>query len=76
MPDTPTIRTGIYKHHKRGDRYQMLGVARHSETDELFVVYQALYGEQRMWVRPYGMFIQWVWHEGETVPRFKYVSSA
>ncbi len=80
----PTIRLGIYEHYKKHDRYEVLGIAQHSEGDEFFVVYQAQYGsagsprggERLLWVRPYEMFIQWVWQQGDTVPRFKYISPA
>ncbi len=68
-----TIRQGIYEHYKEHDRYRVFGVAYHSETHDAFVVYQAQYGGRQLWIRPYDMFIQWVWHEGDTVPRFKYL---
>ncbi len=63
----------IYEHYK-GQRYQVLGVARHSETLEELVVYQALYGEKGMWVRPLGMFLEEVVVNGVQMPRFKEVS--
>lgn len=50
-----TIQPGRYRHFK-GKEYQVLGLARHSETQELLVVYRALYGEGGLWVRPYEMF--------------------
>jgi len=64
----PTI-AGIYRHYK-GQRYRVLGTARHSETMEELVVYQALYGERGLWVRPAGMFAETVELEGEPIPRF------
>ena len=63
------ITTGIYRHHK-GQRYRVLGTARHSETLEELVVYQALYGEHGLWVRPAAMFAETVQRDGQTVARF------
>jgi hypothetical protein len=65
MPPVP----GVYRHYK-GQRYQVLGTARHSETLEELVVYRALYGERGLWVRPAGMFGQTVLVDGQPVPRF------
>jgi len=63
---------GIYEHYK-GMRYQLLAVGRHSETLEEVVIYQALYGEGDIWVRPLEMFIENIDKDGETLPRFKRV---
>jgi len=60
---------GIYRHYK-GQRYRVLGTARHSETLEPLVVYQALYGEFGLWVRPAAMFCETVVLEGEPMARF------
>jgi hypothetical protein len=60
---------GRYRHFK-GNEYEVLGVARHSETDERLVVYRPLYGEGELWVRPLAMFAGTVEHNGESVPRF------
>lgn len=60
---------GIYRHYK-GQHYEVLGLAHHSETEEALVVYRALYGEYRLWVRPLSMFNQSVERNGQTVPRF------
>ena len=60
---------GIYSHYK-GNRYEVLGVAHHSETEEALVVYRALYGEYGLWVRPLAMFTETVEVQGEPVPRF------
>ncbi len=60
---------GIYRHYK-GQRYRVLGTARHSETLEPLVVYQALYGDFGLWVRPAAMFCESVVLEGQTVARF------
>lgn len=66
------IRPGRYRHFK-GKEYRVLGVARHSETLEPLVVYQALYGERGLWVRPAAMWNEQVEREGRTMPRFTYV---
>ncbi|MBD8871735.1 DUF1653 domain-containing protein [Rhodanobacter sp. DHB23] len=60
---------GLYRHYK-GQRYRVLGTARHSETEEPLVVYQALYGEHGLWVRPAAMFAETVTVDGARVPRF------
>jgi len=65
---------GIYKHYK-GNLYKVLTTARHSETEEWMVVYQALYGERGMWVRPYKMFIEKVKVNGVMVDRFVFLKS-
>ncbi len=66
------IRPGRYRHFK-GKEYRVLGVARHSETLEPLVVYQALYGERGLWVRPAAMWNEQVEREGRTMSRFTYV---
>lgn len=66
-----TIATdGLYEHYK-GFRYKVLAVARHSETLEELVVYQALYGDRGIWVRPLAMFLENVKIDGRLQPRFK-----
>ncbi len=64
------IEKGIYKHFK-GNKYEVLGMAKHSETLEEMVVYKALYGEGGIWVRPVGMWEEEVEHEGKIVKRFE-----
>jgi len=66
------LQAGIYKHYK-GNLYEVLTTARHSETEEWMVVYKALYGEEGMWVRPYEMFLEKVEVEGVMVDRFAFV---
>lgn len=63
------LKAGTYRHFK-GGKYEVAGVATHSETGELLVVYSPLYGEGGLWVRPLSMFTEKVKHEGESVPRF------
>lgn len=65
-----SLKLGEYEHYK-GRQYKVLGVARHSETLEELVVYQALYGENDIWVRPLDMFIEEVEVDGKSVPRFR-----
>lgn len=67
-----TIRPGRYRHFK-GREYQVLGVARHSETGEEMVVYRPLYGERGLWVRPASMWNELVTRDGRTQPRFVYI---
>lgn len=64
-----SLTAGIYRHYK-GQRYRVLGTARHSETMEEVVVYQALYGDYGLWVRPAAMFCETVELEGEPISRF------
>lgn len=66
------IRPGRYRHFK-GNEYQVLGVARHSETEEEFVVYRALYGDYGLWVRPAAMWLETVERDGVRQPRFAYI---
>lgn len=66
------IKLGEYEHYK-GNKYRVIGVARHSETLEDLVVYEALYGEGGFYVRPLGMFLENVEVGGETVPRFRFL---
>ncbi len=60
---------GRYRHHK-GNFYEVLGVARHSESEEKLVVYRCLYGDGSLWVRPLGMFMESVNVDGRKIPRF------
>ena len=65
-----TIRPGRYRHFK-GNEYEVIGIARHSETEELMVVYKALYGEGGLWTRPAAMWNESVERDGNTYMRFK-----
>jgi hypothetical protein len=66
---------GRYRHYK-GNDYEVLGVATHSETGEKLVVYRALYGARGLWVRPVGMFGESVTVGEKPVPRFVYLGPA
>lgn len=70
------IKAGTYRHYK-GKEYEVLGVARHSETLEPLVVYRALYkseefGPDALWVRPLSMFTETILVDGKEIPRFAY----
>lgn len=69
------LKLGQYEHYK-GKRYRVLGVARHSETLEELVVYQKLYDDHGLWVRPLTMFLEEVERQGVKVPRFKYIDKS
>ncbi len=68
-----SIKPGRYRHFK-GKEYEVLGVARHSETEEELVVYRALYGDFGLWVRPVSMWNETVERDGKTFRRFTYIS--
>lgn len=70
LPPLPPTPPGRYRHHKGGE-YEVVGVARHSETLEPMVVYRPLYGEGALWVRPHAMFFGEVVIEGVPRPRFQ-----
>jgi len=61
---------GRYRHYK-GNYYDVIDVARHSETEEKMVVYRKLYDDGSLWVRPLGMFLEDVSVDGRLVPRFE-----
>ena len=63
---------GLYRHYKQNN-YRVIGLARHSETREWLVVYEALYGDGGLWVRPAVMFTETVEVDGRRVPRFERV---
>jgi len=63
------VEPGRYRHYK-GNYYEVIGTARHSETEEPMVVYRPLYGEGGLWVRPEAMFLETVEVDGKRVPRF------
>lgn len=72
LPAEP--RPGRYRHYK-GKEYRVVGLARHSETGEILVVYQLLYDDFSWWVRPAAMFVESVEIDGRRVPRFQFVAA-
>ena len=75
LPDLPPTPTGRYRHYKGGE-YEVMGVARHSETLDPLVVYRPLYNASGLWVRPHAMFFGEVELGGQRVPRFARVDQA
>lgn len=70
LPALPFTPTGRYRHYKGGD-YEVIGVARHSETLEPLVVYRPLYNDSGLWARPHTMFFGEVLVDGRPRPRFE-----
>ena len=70
-----TVQLGRYRHYK-GHEYTVIGLARHSETEEELVVYRQEYGDHGLWVRPKSMFLETVNVAGKSVPRFEYLGPA
>jgi len=71
--EIPPIESGTYQHYK-GNKYRVLGMGRHTEADEYFVVYSPVESKPDMpaiWLRPYQMFIETVEVGGKTIPRFR-----
>lgn len=68
------IKKGLYRHFK-GNYYELVGFAYHSEDMSCMVVYRALYGDREMWVRPVSMWEEYVERDGERYRRFEFVSS-
>ncbi len=69
LPALPATKLGHYRHYK-GGAYEVIGVARHSETHEPLVVYRPLYNASGWWVRPHAMFFETVLIDGVPQPRF------
>ncbi len=66
---------GIYRHYK-GNKYQLIDIATHSETEETMAVYRPLYGDRALWVRPLDMWQESVERDGKTILRFEYLRPA
>ncbi|MBO3664217.1 DUF1653 domain-containing protein [Microbacterium stercoris] len=73
MTDADRISPGIYEHFK-GSRYEVIGVGRHSETEEELVFYRKLYDDYSFWIRPLAMFSEHVARDGYDGPRFRRVA--
>ena len=74
MSEIKTVPQGIYRHYK-GNLYQVLHTARHSETEEALVIYRCLYGEFGVWARPLSMFTETVTVDGKDMPRFEMIKA-
>ena len=68
-----SLSLGKYHHYKTGKEYEVIGIAKHSETLEELVVYRALYGNCDLWVRPLKIFIEEVEVDEKKIPRFEYI---
>ena len=66
------LKPGRYRHFK-GNEYEVIGLATHSETEETVVVYRPLYGDGALWVRPLAMFTETVERDGQVHPRFAWI---
>lgn len=77
---TPRLKPGKYRHYKTRQTYQLLSIARHSETHEEMAIYQALYtcdkfGSHQIWARPLQMFMETIQLDDKVVPRFEYLGN-
>lgn len=75
LPALPTPKLGRYRHYRGGD-YEVIGVARHSETLEPLVLYRPLYNQTGLWVRPHDMFFEQVEVDGQMRPRFTLIAQS
>lgn len=75
MGNAMQLQKGIYKHFK-GNKYEVIDIAKHSESEEYLVLYRPLYGDSDLWVRPLEMFIEEVELDGQKRPRFEFIESA
>jgi hypothetical protein len=67
-----SLQIGRYRHYK-GNEYEVIGVAKHSEDETELVVYRPLYGERSLWVRPLAMFVEEIKFGKKYLPRFKFI---
>lgn len=66
------LKLGKYRHYK-GNKYEVIGIAKHSETLEELVVYRELYSNHNIWLRPLKMFVEEIEIDGKKMPRFEYI---
>ena len=69
------VHPGRYRHYK-GNEYEVIGIARHSESEEEMVIYRKLYGDHSLWVRPLSMFQENVLLDGQQMPRFEWIGES
>lgn len=69
----PQIKLGLYQHFK-GKKYKVISIAKHSETLEDLVIYQAQYGKKQIWVRPKKIFLEKVLIKNKKISRFKFIA--
>ena len=69
------MKKGIYEHYK-GNLYEVIDTVKHSESEELMVLYRTQYGHKDLWVRPYDMFFENVIKDGKEIERFKYIGES
>jgi cyclomaltodextrinase len=69
-----TLEMGTYRHYK-GKEYELIGIAKNSETLEDFVIYRALYGDHQLWIRPKAMFFEQIQKDGKQFSRFEYIGN-
>ncbi len=67
------FKVGLYKHYK-GSEYQVIDIATHSETEECLVVYRPMYGDKKLWVRPFEMFFEKIIIDGIEKDRFEFIN--
>jgi len=67
-----TISSGLYQHFK-GNYYEVIDIAKHSETEEEYVVYRPLKGDSGTWIRPLNMFTETIERDGKVLSRFQYM---
>lgn len=72
LGEVNTLKLGKYRHFK-GKEYELLDIAKNSETLEEFVVYRALYGDHQLWIRPKAMFFEQLQRDGKEFSRFEYI---
>lgn len=75
MPGFPVIEKGVYRHNKKGQLYEVLGVALQTETGVPLVIYRPLYeNDYELFARPYEMFVETVSIDGQLQPRFEKIN--